>query len=211
MGLFYHQSRTGIRDAPTATDNGVGTALHFISSGPQATCPCDDFKIIQIITTTHPAAGRDGRGYVDNAGRNTPFYGDVYSSGQGEHTISVAGDFRDQGERVTTTHSIYDIPYRTTAGMNTTITWQAESCVTCIRNAAPDLILGGAAYGFRIPFDGTTNTFGTAEGIGPSCLSAPSSNFVRVLRSDPSITGYDFVPEIGMGDFPLPNPDIRYA
>lgn len=211
MGLFYHQSRTGIRNVPNASDNGVGTALHFISSGPKRDCSCDNFKIIQIITTSHPAAGRDGSGYVDNAGRNTPFYGDVYSSGQGEHTISVAGDFRDEGERVSTTHSIYDIPYRSTGGITTNISWQAEACVACVKNAAPDIILGGVTYGFTIPFDSVTNTFGTVQGIGPRCLSVPTSNFVNALRSDPSIPGYDFVPELGVGDFPLPNSETRYA
>ena len=53
IGLFYHQSRTGLRTTPGASDNGVGTELHFISNGPQP--GCDAFKTVQVITTTHPA------------------------------------------------------------------------------------------------------------------------------------------------------------
>lgn len=209
MGLFYHRSRTGIRAAPAATDNGVGTALHFISDGPQPTC--DEFKIIQIITTTHPAAGRDGAGYVDNNNTNTPFYGDVFASGEGEHTISVAGDFQDEGETVDTTHSIYDTPYRGTAGQTKTIQWEAEACVTCVKNSDPDIVLGGVSYGFRIPYNKSSSSFGTIEGIGPSCRMVPSSNFVRVLQTDPTVAGYEFEVELGPGDFPLPNREIRYA
>lgn len=211
MGLFYHRSRTGVRDVPAANDNGVGTALHFIENTGQKGCKCDGFKIIQIISTSHPAAGRKGSGYVDNGGINTPFYSDVYSGGEGEHTISVAGGFRDQGERVKTTHSIYDIPYRPTAGKHRTIEWQAESCVACIRNSKPDYILGGASYGFRIPYNNGSKTYDTIQGIGPHCVSVPSSNFVNTLRTDPTVKGYDFIPEIGLGDFPMPDRTIQYA
>lgn len=211
MGLFYHRSRTGVREAPAASDNGVGTALHFLENSGRRGCPCDGFKIIQIISTSHPAAGRDGAGYVDNGGRSTPFYSDVYSGGQGEHTISVAGGFRDQGERVDTTHSIYDTPYRSTTGMNSTITWMAEACVACIKDGAPDIVMGGATYGFTLPFNSGTNSFDTIRGIGPDCISTPSWNFIHVLETDPTVSGYDFTPEIGPGDFPTPDPDTRYA
>ena len=211
MGLFYHRSRTGVRDVPAATDNGVGTALHFMENTGRTGCPCDDFKIVQVISTTHPLGGRIGSGYVDNGGRNTPFYSDVYAGGSGEHTISITGGFRDKGERVDTTHSIYDTPFRGTAGQNSTITWQAEACVACIRNAQPDLILGGASYGFRIPYNPTTRRFGTIQGIGPYCVSVPSYNFVRTLRTDATVAGYNFVPELGPGDFPMTDPNVRYA
>jgi hypothetical protein len=207
MGLFYHRSRTGLRTAPGATDNGVGTSLHFMSDGPQP--GCDSFKIIQVITTTHPAAGRDGSGYVDNGGQNTPFYGDVYLSGTGEHAIPAG--YPDAGERVETTHSIYDRPYRSTAGETSAIRWEAEACVTCVTNSGPDHVLGGVSYGFRIPYDSSSSSFGTIEGIGTSCQMVPSSNFVRVLETDPTITGYDFDVELGPGDFPLPNEETRYA
>jgi len=207
--LFYHQSRTGISSTPSASDNGIGTALHFIENTGRRGCPCDEFKIIQIIRTTHPAAGRDGAGYVDNLGNNTPFYSDVALSGQGEHAIPAG--YPDQGETIDTTHSIYDRPYRATAGLSSTIEWQAESCVACVRSTEPDLILGGATYGFRMPYNTSTSTYGTIEGIGPSCLSVPSENFIRVLRTDPTIAGYDFTPERGAGDFPLPNSDTRLA
>ena len=80
-----------------------------------------------------------------------------------------------------------------------------------MKNSGPDLVLGGVSYGFRIPYDSSHHSFGTIEGIGPSCRAVPSSNFVRVLQTDPTIKGYDFEAELGPGDFPLPNKETRYA
>lgn len=199
MGLFYHQSRTGTRTAPAAGDNGVGTALHFQSNGTNRSCSCDDFKIIQIISTTHPAAGRDGAGYVDNNLQNTPFYSDVYLSGTGEHPIPAG--YPDAGGTVSSTHSIYDRPARSTAGESTTITWQAEACVACIRNSQPDIIMGGVTYGFTIPYNAATSTFGTIQGMGPNCVGVPSANFERTLRNDPTTSSYSFTIDYGLGDF----------
>jgi hypothetical protein len=210
MGLFYHQSRSGpARSTPSAGDNGVGTALHFIGSGSTTSCPYDDIKIIQVIKTTHPAAGRNGGGYVDNGGRNTPFYGDVYLSGSGEHVIPA--NYPDAGERISTTHSIYDRPYRSTTGRNTTIQWEAEANVVCVRNSGADRVLGGVSYGFRLPYNTSTSSYGTIQGIGPSCHRAPSGNFINTLRTDPTISGYNFTYEIGLGDFPTPDTSTMVA
>ena len=207
VGLFYHQNRVGTRTSPSANDNGVGTALHFQSNGPQRFCKCDSFKIIQIINTTNPAAHRNGAGYVDNNEQHTPFYGDVYRSGTGEHQIPTG--YPDAGETVDTTHSIYDRPARPTAGLHSTIRWQAEACVACVRNTGPDVILGGVTYGFTIPYDINTHTFGTIQGIGPSCLSSASTNFVSTLRSDPTTSDYNFQVDYGLGDYEV-NEQMRH-
>ena len=146
---------------------------------------------------------------MDNGGRNTPFYGDVYLSGTGEHAIPA--NYPDAGERISTTHSIYDRPYRRTTGLNTTIQWEAEANVACVRNSSPDRILGGVSYGFRLPYNSSTHSYDTIQGIGPSCHRTPSWNFINTLQTDPSIAGYNFTYEIGVGDFPLPDSSTMVA
>lgn len=195
MGLFYHASRGTTVAAGSSSATGIGTSLHFmkdssVSLPAGSTCRCDDFKIIQVLETTHPAAGR-GNSYVDNAGSSTPFYGDVYLSGSGEHEIPAG--YPDAGERISTTHSIYDRPYREEADLgHRDLRWEAESCVACIKNTGPDKILGGITYGFSRHYDTTKHSYDPVIGIGPAARSAPSSHFLSTLRSDPTISGYDF-------------------
>jgi hypothetical protein len=113
---------------------------------------------------------------------------------------------------VDTTHSIYDRPYRTAAG-TTTIRWVAEACVACVKNSSPDLILGGASYGFQIPYNSATSSFGNVSGIGPDCVPIPSTHFRDTLHNDPTTSGYRFRIDLGLGpgDFPLPDSETRYA
>jgi Domain of unknown function (DUF4157) len=225
MPLFHHASR-GARvpeGDPSAT--GVGAAIHFIAAGskPPAAdrCHCDDFRIIQILDTTDPAAGRGGNRYVDNAGRPTPFYSDVYLGGRGEHAIPGGYNIPDAGKRLKTTESLYDLPYRATADLpKADLRWEAEACVSCIKNGAADRILGCVTYGFTRNFNALpplAPTFGPVVAIPPSCRSRPSAEFVSTLRSDPSTSSYNFEPAptytecAGIGDFPKPRSETMIA
>jgi hypothetical protein len=193
-GLFFHASRQRTVEQGSAEATGVGTSLHFNSSGAEVEdgcpCDCDEFKIIQVLETTHPAAGQ-GDSYVDNAGRDTPFYGDVYLSGEGRHVIPAG--YPGAGETTTSTHSIYDRPYRTTESLEARdLRWEAEACVACVKTAEPDLILGGITYGFSRTYNAAEGSFGAVQGMGPACRETPSTHFLDTLRNDPSVSAYDF-------------------
>ena len=195
MGLFHHTSRTGIVAAGSAAATGIGTALHFTATAvniPKGNpCHCDNYRIIQILDTTHPAPGRGGNRYVDNAGHHTPFYGDVGRTGTGIHQIPAG--YPDAGNRIQSTRSIYDRPYRTTASLGgTNLRWQAESCVACVKNHRPDRILGCATYGFRRTYNAATHSYGPVVGIAPGCLAAPTAAFLNTLRNDPTVAAYQF-------------------
>jgi hypothetical protein len=116
MGLHFHRS-LAILPSGDPTANGVGTSLHFTETNIEVpdtdACHCDDYRMIQIITTTHPAAGRVSP-YVDNNGVATPFYDAVFAHGEGIHDIPFF--LPDAGERVQSTISMYDAPSRPTAG-----------------------------------------------------------------------------------------------
>jgi hypothetical protein len=163
--------------------------------------------MIQILTTTNPAAGR-GNSYVDNNQQATPFYGDVYLQGRGEHAIP--GGYVDAGERVQSTESIYDRPFRTQAQLgNNSLSWMAETCVACIRHPGPDRILGGVTWGFTQNFNAGTGTFDPVVSVGPSCVARPSANFINTLSTDPSTSNYNFQAAPGVIECFNPMDDIR--
>jgi hypothetical protein len=193
MPVFMHESRGVIVAAGSARATGVGAELHFIASGGQPAsglCHCDDMRMIQILTTTNPAAGR-GNSYVDNGGSSTPFYGDVYRSGRNEHQIPAG--YVDAGEKISTSESIYDRPYRDRAVLGTTdLSWMAETCVACIKNGVPDLILGGTTYGFTQHYNTSTSSFDPVVPAAQTCLAGPSANFLSTLRTDPTTSSYSF-------------------
>jgi len=215
MALFQHASRGAIVAAGDPAATGIGVELHFIASGaqldPANLCHCDDFRIIQVLTTTHPFPPSRGNSYVDNAGTNTPFYRPTGRGGRGEHAIPAG--YTDAGERVTTTESIYDRPFRDTATLNnTSLNWMAETCVSCIKTGGIDRILGCVTYGFSRNFNAATNAFDAVAEVSPGCLERPSSNFINILGTDPTTSGYRFraaprFAESGeLGDFPIPPP-----
>jgi hypothetical protein len=219
---FSHASRSRIVAAGSVEATGVGAAIHFIAEGKQPPpgdrCHCDDYRIIQVLETTHPAPGRGGNSYVDNNGTNTPFYSDVFLGGRGEHAIPAG--YPDAGERLKTTESIYDRPYRSTADLGgRSLSWMAESCVACVKNAEPDRVLGCVTYGFTRNFDAAKGDFDPVIGVGPGTRAAPSDHFVNTLRSDPTTSGYDFKTAPGIlecyatppGDYVLPDKSTRVA
>ena len=226
MPLFFHESRGAIVPEGSARATGIGAELHFIAGPNQPAagdlCHCDAFQMIQIITSTHPADPRGNTSFVDNdpAG-SQPFYGapaGIGLSGHGEHAIPAG--YADAGERVTTTESIYDRPYRTAAMLGTTsLSWQAETCVACVKNTGPDRILGCTTYGFTQAYNTTTSAFDPVQQIAPGCRSRASTNFETTLSSDPTTSSYDFrsAPLLECfnpsppGDYPLPTGDTRIA
>jgi len=194
MGLFFHRSRGPILPNGDPTANGIGTSLHFTETAidipDTSLCHCDDYRIIQVLTTTHPAAGRVSP-YVDNNGVATPFYDAVFLSGEGIHVIPAG--YPDSGERTQSTISIYDRPFRGTAGrVGENIRWEAEACVTCIKNRDPDRVLGCATYGFSTTWNVNAGAHDPVAGIGPGCLAVPSATFLTALRTDPTVVDYDF-------------------
>lgn len=190
MALFYHASRTGIVPQADPTATGVGASLHFTATAVNIpsgdACHCDEYKIIQVVDRTHPPAGRANPG-VDNAGRATPFYGDVFtdSTGTGIHEIPTAA-IPDAGERIQSTRSLYDLPYLRSAR------WEAEACVACVKNGQPDRILGCATYGYTRALTPDPGDPEPIAAIGPGCGAAPSNVFMDGLRNDPTVSAYDF-------------------
>jgi hypothetical protein len=208
----------------TPLANGVSTSLHFIAQGAPLPagdrCHCDDYHIIQVVTTSHPPQGRAASGYVDNGGHSTPFYA---SSGfMARHgTFAIPRGFPDAGRQLQTTESIYDAPTRATtgtaAGRNTDIHWAAESCVACVRNNDVDRILGCVTYGFNRNYNTKSNQYDAATPVSPGSNGIASSHFINTLRSDPTTTSYQFQPAprfiecSNAGDFPEPKGDTRVA
>ena len=220
MPLFTHASRGAQVAAGDASGTGIGAALHFVASGINPPvgdrCRCDSYRMIQVLETNNPAAGRGGNRYVDNAGSATPFYGDIGLTGTGEHEIP--GGYADAGERISSTESIYDRPYRDIGALGTTsLRWEAETCVACIKAGAPDLVLGCVTYGFTRNYNTTTSSFDAVVAINPGCRKRASTDFIDTLGSDPTTSGYSFeaAPTLGdcfpRGDFNLPSGDTRYA
>jgi hypothetical protein len=224
MPLFFHESRGAIVAAGSPRATGIGAELHFVAAGSQPAagelCHCDDFHMIQIITSTHPEDPRGRSSFVDNDPAGTsPFYGapaGIGRSGHGEHAIP--GGYADAGQRVTTTESIYDRPYRTHAMLGgTSLSWRAETCVSCVKNSEPDRILGCTTYGFTQNFNPGTRSFDPVQQIAPGCRARASSNFFATLSTDPTTTGYDAQAAPGFieckqpGDFPPPSGDTRFA
>ena len=187
MALFFHHSRGSVLPNGDPTADGIGTALHFtetaIDLAQNDPCNCDDYGIIQAIDRTSPPAGRANPG-IDNSGQNTPFYDAIGLSGRGIHEIP--GGYPDAGERVQSTLSIYDRPFIRTAR------WEATTCVACIKNNAPDRILGCVTYGFTRALTAAPGDNEQVTAIGPGCLDAPNATFLTALRTDPTVTNYDF-------------------
>lgn len=225
MPLASTRDRAAVVAAGDAAATGIGAQLHFMAESAQPAagdgCHCDDFHMIQILTSTHPMDPRNRTDFVDNdpAG-SQPFYGapaGIGLSGHGEHAIPPGAHRPDAGERVTSTESIYDTPYRQTGWLaNTSFSWMAETCVACVKNGAPDRVLGCVTYGFTRHYDAAARAFEPMVAVAPGCLSHPTQNFARTLRTDPTTTGYDFVIGPGfdncpIGDFPTPRGDTRVA
>jgi hypothetical protein len=194
MALFYHANRQRIVAAGSASATGIGIALNFIKSGttlPASNpCHCNNHKIIQVLQNSHPIGTR-GKSYVDNAGRSTPFYGDVYRSGSGRHQV-FAG-YPDAGRHITTTHSIYDRPQRTTSGRSgQNISWNAEACLACVKTGKKDKVLGCVTYGFRRNWNAAHHRHDPVQGISPACRRSPSAHFVNTLTNDPTTSSYQF-------------------
>ena len=234
MPLFFHESRGATVPAGSARATGIGAELHFIASPDQPAagdlCHCDAFQMIQIITTTHPGTGHTAASYVDNGNAGTqPFYGAPAGpglSGHGEHAIP--GGYVDAGQRITTAESIYDRPYREQSTLGTTsLRWEAETCVACVKNTEPDRILGCTTYGFSQNFNPTTRSHDPVQQIAPRCRARASDNFISTLATDPTTTlstdpttsSYAFRPAPLLeclnptppGDYPLPRGDTRLA
>ena len=202
----------------SAVATGIGAMIRFkATKSPQvaAQCKCDDYRIIRVVDTTDPAPGSGGNRYVDNAGRNTPFYSDVGQGGQGEHPVPAG--YPDAGKRIETTESIYDRPYRPTAGLPAhPLRWNAESCVACVKNAGADRVLGCVTYGFMRNYDAAKGSFDPVVPVVPSCLAGPNAAFISTLRGDRTTSSYDFktAPDprlCNVGDFPVPRGDTRLA
>lgn len=187
MGLFFHRSRGPILPNGDPTADGIGTSLHFTETAIEipATdpCNCDDYGIIQALDRSHPPAGRANPG-IDNNGQNTPFYNEVFLSGEGIHEIPTG--YPDEGERIQSTISIYDRPFIRSA------TWNAEACVACIKNGVPDRIFGCVTYGFTRALTDDPNDDEQVTGIDPGCRETPSDTFFDALRNDPTVADYEF-------------------
>lgn len=207
MPLLYSKGITSNVKAGDPEADGISAALHFIrneSERPPAAspCHCDDFRIIQVLKTTHPTAADRARGdsYVDvqpqrgdKPGMTSPFYGDSALGRRGEHYIPSF--FPDAGERVQTTESIYDTPHRTAAQRSANLShlsWMGEACVTCVKNSGVDRVLGCVTYGFTRRFDAAKNDFDPVVAVGPGCFYGPSNNFVERLANDPLTMRYVF-------------------
>lgn len=187
MSLFFHRSRGPILPHGDPTANGIGTSLHFTETAidipATARCHCDDYGIVQALDRSHPPVGRANPG-IDNNAQPTPFYNEVFRSGEGIHEIP--GGYPDAGERIQSTISIYDRPFIRSAR------WEAEACVACIKDGAPDRILGCVTYGFTKALTDDPGDDEPVTAIGPGCRRAPSDTFFTALRTDPTVAGYDF-------------------
>jgi hypothetical protein len=197
MPLTFHASR-GAASTSAAGANGIGAALHFVrnSTTPPAgnACrSCSDFKMIQILHTNEPAAGRGGNRYVDNAGTNTPFYDDVFATGVGRHTIASGLGFADEGEEMRTTRSIYDTPFRSSlpSVSGSDFFWRAQTHVACVK-PGKDKVLGGVRYGFTRAWDAVNSRHGPVVAESPACQATPSADFVNTLKNDPTTSSYQF-------------------
>jgi hypothetical protein len=237
MPLQQQQDRGAIVPARSPLATGIGAALHFIANSAQPPagdrCHCDDFRMIQIVESNDPEDPR-GNSFVDNNPRAvapTPFYGDTGRHGRGEAPIPAG--YVDAGQTVDTTESIYDRPYRTPAilaasGLTSDFSWMAETCVACIKNTEPDVILGCVTYGFTRAYNAATHSFGPVVGVDPRCLHHSTQHYRDTLSTDPTTSGiYDFRAAPGFiecnpeffeqspGDFPAPPPpsdsDTRVA
>ena len=186
---------------------GVSASLHFIRNEAErpaagSPCHCDDFRIIQVLKTTHPTATDKSRGdsYVDvqpqksdKPGETSPFYADSGIGRRGEHYIPSF--HREAGEKVQTTESIYDIPHRTPAqlGANkTSLSWMGEACVACVKKNGLDRVLGCVTYGFTRRYDAPNDTYEPVVAVHPECYYGPSNNFIERLANDPLTMHYVF-------------------
>jgi hypothetical protein len=186
---------------------GVSVALHFIRNEAErpaagSPCHCDDFHIIQVLKTTHPTAANKARGdsYVDvqpglsdKPGETSPFYAVSGSSGHGEHYIPLYHP--DEGEKVKTTESIYDTPFRTPEQLRankTSLSWMGEACVACVNKNALDRVLGCVTYGFTRNYDAAKDTYDRVVAVHPDCHLGPSNNFIERLANDPLTMHYVF-------------------
>ncbi len=197
MPLFFHESRGAVVPAGSPKATGIGAELHFVGDANQPAsgiCHCDDLRMIQVLTSTHPADPRGKTSFVDNnPSGSPPFYGDTYLTGRGEHSIPAG--YVDAGERVNTSESIYDRPFRTPAMLgNTSLSWMAETCVACIKNGGRDRILGCTTYGFTQQFNASTHSFDPVVAVSPACLSTASATFISTLRTDSTTSTYKFDP-----------------
>jgi len=192
--------------SPTAT--GVGIGIHFF--GKAALCNCREFKIIQVVQTTHNAGDKRGGSIVDintseandykrthPSASITPYYGDWAKNRHGRAANEIPKPYSkaDAGSRVKADHSIYDRPSRNPATDlkdHANLSWEAEAHVVCLRTGLPDKILGGIIWGFSREFDKSTSSYKKILPEPPRCVDAPTKHFTHALSTDIEVPDYDF-------------------
>ena len=158
-------------------------------SSATASCVCDSFHFIQVVTTNWPSrkalAVIDGS-YLDDKPRARPFF-DV-GLNAGRKGRPAAGGYSAKCSLPGATVSFFDKPTRyrgqalTREPRSGDLTWLATSCLVCVRRKADDLVLGCLYWGFgRKRLQG--NVWGPATTIGPRCSDDPSPEFERVLNA----------------------------
>lgn len=197
MPTFFHSSRGSVLPS-AAGANGIGAALHFLRNSTaipegNACAACTDWKVIQVIHSNEPADSRGKEWFVDNSAGATPFYDDGGLSGSGTHNIPT--NYVDAGEKITTTKSIYDRPYRPPANLaivtGKDFFWRAQAHITCVK-PGKDKVLGGIGYGFTRKWNSANNSHDEVVAEGPTCLGSPGTDFVKTLKSDTSTSSYKF-------------------
>jgi Domain of unknown function (DUF4157) len=213
MPLFHHIYdidpekskivKQGDSDFEKAT--GIGSALHFVTSKKDAGCGCTDFKIIQVVESTHQGGEPRGHSIVDINPKEvadfkkqhpndpiTPYYGDWARNRHGRAANEIPKGYPDAGATVKSDHSIYDRPSRnpdTDLKDHADLSWEAEARVACLRKGKPDIILGGVIYGFSREFD---SGYKPIQPEPPRCVAEPTKHFTDTLSKDPLVKGYGF-------------------
>jgi RHS repeat-associated protein len=184
--------------------DGVQIALHFEQSLKGPCCPtCSSFRWIQVVSTNwaqpffvNPQTVVPRTTFVDNGngqlvGNRTtePWYGGYSDPGKaGRPPVSMFPP--SEFDYKPSVASMWDYPKRSVTRFNGPngsfipdgdLTWQAVSCVVCLRDPPlPDIVLGCVSWGFtrsRIRPGNQPGAFGDAQSLGPTCLGADSGPF----------------------------------
>jgi hypothetical protein len=214
MPLFDHvwnkdpEKSTILTKPGSGEATGVGIALHFVKSAPKDAknkkdaCTCSDFKIIQVVQTTH-AGSKDNKplpqSFVDinpdvvaesKDKHPTPYYADWARNSRDRPANEIPKGYPDAGSTVKADHSIYDRPSRDPQrdlADHADLSWEAEARVVCVGN--PNKILGGIIYGFSREFDAG---YKPLQHEPPRCVEQPTPHFIHTLSTDENVKGYDF-------------------